>query len=88
MFALLQEQPAALSKAQLSKVLQAFLRRHKLEVFDTESHTRYIELYAPITKQLTGLREDRFYLFKNNVQQRDWWEFVTYVYERWVSQSQ
>ena len=88
MFELLREPPAALSKAALSKVLTAFIRRNQLEVFDTETHTQYIELYAPVMKQLTGLEEDRFYLTKNNVQQREWWEFVTYVYERWISRNQ
>ena len=87
MFELLGEPPAALSKVGLAKVLTAFLRRHQLEVFDTETHTRYIELYVPVMKQLTGLEEDRFYLTKNNVHQREWWEFVTCVYERWISRN-
>ena len=80
LFTLLDEPIRQLSKAQLARILDKFVRLNNFEI--TENNIRYIDCTSNIMYELTGLTE-LYILYRGNVQENEWWDFVTIIYKKW-----
>lgn len=80
LFTMLEIPEREISKAQLSGILNQYIKQNNLDQRDGE--LRYIQINRVIAK-LLETQGTKIYLFKGTKKITDWWDFVTMVYTKW-----
>lgn len=69
-----------ISKAQLSGILDLYIKRNNLDQRDGE--LRYIQINRELA-ELLETQNSKIYLYKGTKKITEWWDIVTMVYKKW-----